>query len=44
MKIEYLLNDKNLNDYRISLERLAIEPREWRQIAIEHFNIFKALK
>lgn len=44
LKIEYLLNEKNLNDYRISLEKLAIEPREWRQIAVEHLNIFKDLK
>lgn len=43
-KIEYLLDDGNLNNYKISLERLAIKPREWRQIAIEHLNIFKALK
>jgi len=43
-KIEYLLNDENLNNYRISLERLALKPREWQEIAVEHLNIFKNLK
>jgi glycosyltransferase involved in cell wall biosynthesis len=43
-KIEYLMDDEHLLAYQNSLGRLAIEPREWEQLAAEHLNIFKDLK
>ncbi len=43
-KIEYLMKEDNLSEYKNVLDKLIIKPREWRQIAEEHLNIFKTLK
>jgi len=43
-KVEHLMDDNNLAEYKNNLARLEIEPRGWNQIAEEHLNIFKDLK